>query len=195
MQLILRGLLLWSTEVTGASQEWNMKWKTSAEMFKHLCPVTLCPVLPFSIWGGFEIPKKWVFCQNEVQDGLLHVTPITWWILGCYSVFILCHRLQSLGHLRASAWCNDGRKQGEALQLVCNYHDPAVPADGSSSGGAPAALLLRRDRGWDGTAAPVGHWRRHRGRKWAKPWLPDEHSTSQWWSQGGELDQQSVTVY
>lgn len=155
-------------------------------------------MVPFSTCDSLEIPKPGASVKMRYKmvcylslPSLIH----TRWNLGCFSVLILCHRPQSLGQLRASAWCNEW---GESRVRLCSWFvitsHPAVLPDGSSCGSAQAAPALHRDKGWGRMVAPVGHWTRHYGRKRAKPWLPEDHSTGQWWSHGWELDQQSVTV-
>lgn len=78
-------------------------------------PITPCPVLPFSTRGSLEIPKTGASVKMRYKivcylslPSLIH----TWWNLGCYSVFILRHKLQSLGQLRALPGVMTGEKAG-----------------------------------------------------------------------------------
>lgn len=78
-------------------------------------PITPCPVLPFSTRGSLEIPKTGASVKMRYKivcyltlPSLIHM----WWNVGCYSVFILCHRLQSLGQLRALPGVMTGEKAG-----------------------------------------------------------------------------------
>lgn len=125
--------------------------------------------------------KNGGFCQNEVQDGLLPVTPITNSSMMKPRMLFSIHsapQTAAFGATESSACCNGWR---ESRVRLCSWFvfpaHPAVPPDGSSCGGGPAALSLPRDRDRDRPVAPVGHWRRQRGRKRAKPWLPEEHCT------------------
>lgn len=170
------------------NEAWSQKLLWRHSNTSVLSPYNSMPSAPIQHTRQPWNTKNWGFCQNEVQNSLLPVTPITnSYMMKPRMLFSLHSAPQTavFGATESAAWCNDWR---ESRARLCSWFvipaHPAIPPDGSSCDSG------HRDK----TVAPMGHWRRHHHRKWAKLWLPEDHTTGQWWSQGWELDQQSVTV-